>query len=63
MNQRLENFLDACERLLGKQPWLDAKSAVRRVAGSTDWRHDPERLATAEAKRARKRAKRAYAAD
>jgi hypothetical protein len=38
---------------------LDFKSAVRRVLGNSDWKHDPERLAAAEAKRARKNAKRA----
>lgn len=35
---------------------IDFKTCVRRHLGRSEWRHDPERLAAAEAKRARKRA-------
>jgi hypothetical protein len=38
---------------------IDLKSGVRRVLGTGEWRHDPERQAAAEAKRARKNARRA----
>lgn len=34
---------------------LDFRAAVRRTVGTSDWRHDPERIAAAEAKRARRR--------
>lgn len=36
---------------------LGFRAAVRRTVGTSDWRHDPERVAAAEAKRARKRAR------
>lgn len=37
----------------------DPKSAIRRAARTSGWKHDPERVAAADAKRARKMAKRA----
>ena len=36
---------------------LGWKSAVRRTIGTSDWRHDPERVAAAEAKRASRMAR------
>ena len=34
---------------------IGGKAAVRRVVGTAAWRHDPERIAAAEAKRERRR--------
>lgn len=42
---------------------IDGKAAVRRVVGLSEWRSDPERVEAAEAKRERKRLKRAARAD
>jgi hypothetical protein len=36
---------------------VSGKTAVRRVVGTAEWRHDPERVAAAEAKRERRRAR------
>lgn len=37
---------------------IDGKAAVRRVVGTAAWKHDPERVAAARAKRERKAARR-----
>lgn len=42
-------------KLLAPRMKVDYRTAVRRMVGNTEWRHDPERLAAAEARRARKR--------
>lgn len=34
---------------------VDFKTAVRRAVGTSDWQHDPERVAAAKAKRERRR--------
>lgn len=52
-----EAFIAAAQAAARKR--LEFKAAVRRVLGTGDWKHDPERLAAAEAKRARKNARRA----
>ena len=50
----LENLMvDAVE--LAHRMKIDGKTAVRRLLGTADNRHDPERMAAAEAKRARRR--------
>jgi hypothetical protein len=36
---------------------IQGKSAVRRVIGTADWKHDPERKAAADAKRQRRQAR------
>jgi len=49
------------ELLLAAQTFLhgstDPKAAIRRAARTSAWKHDDERVAAAEAKRARKQAK------
>ena len=61
MPRNVQKLLDAAATFLHGS--TDERTAIRRAARTSDWKHDPERLAAAEAKRARKRAKRAYAAD
>lgn len=36
---------------------IAGRTAIRRVVGTAEWRHDPDRVAAAEAKRARRRAR------
>ena len=54
----LDALVDAAASFMRGMPGLDPKSAIRRAARTSDWKHDPERLAAAEAKRARRNAKR-----
>ena len=54
-NMRL--LLEAAARHLRGGPSLGERSAIRRAARTSEWKHDEERLAAAEAKRARKRRK------
>jgi hypothetical protein len=54
----MKRFLEAAQTHLDGQPTLDPRSAIRRAARTSDWKHSDERLAAADAKRARKAAKR-----
>jgi hypothetical protein len=47
---RLATKVAAAGRIMGK-------TAIRRVCGTAEWRHDEERVAAAEAKRERRRAR------
>lgn len=53
MPPNVQKLLDAAATFMhgSTQP----KTAIRRAARTSDWQHDPDRLAAAEAKRARKR--------
>lgn len=52
----LENLVkDAGD--LAKQMRTDYRTGVRRLLGTAEWQHDPERLASAEGKRERRRAR------
>jgi hypothetical protein len=51
-------LVDAAASFMRGNPGLDPKTAIRRAARTSDWKHDPERLAAADAKRARKMARR-----
>jgi hypothetical protein len=59
MPQAVRDLLMAAQTHLDGNRSLDEKAAIRRAARTADWQHDPERLAAAEAKRARKNARRA----
>ena len=48
-------MLTAAQTFLTGNPQLDPKAAIRRAVRTSSWQHDPDRLAAAEAKRARKR--------
>ena len=51
-----EKIFDAA-RVLAPRMGVDFRTAVRRMIGNTEWRHDEGRQKDAEAKRERKRAK------
>lgn len=53
--EQIKDLLLAAQSHLDGNRSLDEKAAIRRAARTSDWQHDPERLAAAEAKRARKR--------
>lgn len=57
--RKLQIFLAAAQSFLHGS--TDPKSAIRRAARTSDWKHSEERVAAADAKRARKMAKRATA--
>lgn len=57
MDDRLDALLKAAETFFHRG--TEARASVRRAIGTSDWKHDPKRLAAAEAKRARKNARRA----
>ncbi len=55
MPERMRRLLEAAQsHLLGGKS-LDERAAIRRAAGTAEWKHSDERLAAAEAKRERKR--------
>lgn len=54
----LHHMAEAAEAAVQDRPaWMDFRTGVRRLLGTANWRHDEDRLAAAEAKRARKRAR------
>ena len=53
MPRNVQKLLDAAATFMHGS--TDERAAIRRAARTSDWRHDPERLAAADAKRERRR--------
>lgn len=57
----MNDMMDKMQRVLARAfdmslgMSIGGKAAVRRIVGTSEWRHDPERVAAAEAKRERRR--------